>query len=59
RSIYRLFIKNKDIQCRLCGLTKFSAARALSCVRSHLNHRPFHCSGPSVGCKICSETLGY
>jgi hypothetical protein len=58
KSIYYLFIDEKTSRCLFCESKKSTPKRALSCVRSHLNHRPFQCPGESVSCKWCNESRG-
>lgn len=53
KSIYLAFIDSRSKQCLLCGDIKTTVPRTLNCVRSHLNHKPFHCS--AVGCKFCKR----
>jgi hypothetical protein len=55
QSLYTLFIERPSNMCLMCGKPKTSLARALGCVRSHLGHRPFICSG----CELCDNTEGY
>lgn len=43
-------------RCLLCGDTKRSTQRAVGCIRSHLNHRPFVCKGRSDKCIACAKT---
>jgi hypothetical protein len=59
KSIYYVFIEGGSNRCRFCGAQKTSLYRVLGCVRSHLNHRPFQCSGSDMGCKICPSEAGY
>jgi hypothetical protein len=54
-SIYIAFMNTAERRCLLCGSVKRSIPTALSCVRSHLNHKPFLCPGKSSGCKLCGE----
>ncbi|PVF92396.1 hypothetical protein CPB86DRAFT_717564, partial [Serendipita vermifera] len=59
KSIYYLFLDEQHRRCCLCGCTKTSATRAISCVRSHLGHRPFPCPGAEGGCRRCNSQKGY
>jgi len=59
KSIYRLFVNEEKRQCLLCGAIKTTHGRALSCVRSNLDHRPFHCIGIDGGCGRCGDNNGY
>ena len=54
-SSYIRFIKRPGSVCLLCGSQKTSLSRALGCVRAHLDHRPFRCSG----CELCNVIDGY
>ena len=54
-SLYTMFIDKQSYRCLMCGSSKTSVARALGCVRSHLGHRPFRCSG----CQSCNLHDGY
>jgi hypothetical protein len=58
KSIYSLFINTQERTCRICGSIKGSPVRAISCVRSDLGHRPFHCPGIKEGCKRCGPNDG-
>ncbi|CAG8675170.1 12719_t:CDS:2, partial [Acaulospora colombiana] len=40
-------------RCLLCGAIKTSAQRAIECVGSHLDYRPFGCTGFTGGCPTC------
>lgn len=51
-SVYLIFVDRRSHTCMICGKKKGTNMRAVSCIRYHLNHRPFHCSG----CQRC--TLG-
>ncbi|PVF92213.1 hypothetical protein CPB86DRAFT_226465 [Serendipita vermifera] len=51
RSLYTLFTDPSLFKCLMCDSTKTTAQRALDCVRAHIEHRPFHCSG--LKCGIC------
>lgn len=53
-SLYTLFIKRPGNICLLCGKSTTCLNRALGCVRAHLQHRPFKCTG----CLSCSFTNG-
>jgi hypothetical protein len=53
RSIYSIFTDLSRYKCLMCDSTKKSAQRAVECVRAHINHRPFRCSGWKSGCSIC------
>jgi hypothetical protein len=53
RSIYSLFTDPILYKCLMCDSTKKSAQRAVECVRAHIGHRPFRCSGWKSGCGIC------
>lgn len=59
RSIYTLLIDKPSYTCQLCKSRKGSLVRALSCVRSHLDHRPFRCPGAQSDCKTCNDFRGY
>jgi hypothetical protein len=52
-SVYIAFVDIAERRCLLCGTIKRSIPAALSCVRSHLNHKPFLCPGKSSGCNLC------
>ena len=49
RSIYTILV-GRGNKCLICDSFKTSLDRAVACVRLHLGHRPFVCSGESVGC---------
>ncbi|PVG00148.1 hypothetical protein CPB86DRAFT_824599 [Serendipita vermifera] len=55
KSIYQVFINDTDNTCGLCGQSKTTNGRAISCVRAHLDHRPFCCPGPEGGCLKCGH----
>ncbi|KAG8823728.1 hypothetical protein FRC19_003285 [Serendipita sp. 401] len=57
KSIYHLFIEGN--MCRLCRTRKSATTHALACVRRHLNHKPYVCAGPSVGCRLCDHQKGH
>jgi hypothetical protein len=61
RSFYSLLTDPVSYKCLLCGSIKKSAQRAVDCVRAHIGHRPFRCTGWRSGCGICvrmkSESL--
>jgi hypothetical protein len=60
KSIYHIFMEEETKRCRLCGVNKGSHIRAVSCVRSHINHRPFRCVGLKLGCRKCDDRInGY
>lgn len=59
KSIYHLFLDDQHRKCLLCGINKTSTSRALACIRSHLDHRPFSCLGSPSGCRKCSAEKGY
>ena len=54
-SIYVLLLDIPKRKCLLCGSSKSSLDRAIGCVRSHLNHRPFVCGVQSACCTPCRE----
>lgn len=60
RSLFTLFVERAPFvektlfRCLFCGLCKTSMPRALGCVRSHLGHKPFRCSG----CQSCNPVDG-
>jgi len=53
-SIFTLFVNFQHRRCLLCGSKKTSLERAVGCVRSHLDHRPFICGIHSVRCASCN-----
>jgi len=53
-SLFVVFADSSNNLCRLCGSHKRSLSRVLTCVRSHLGHRPFHCTG----CQSCGGSNG-
>lgn len=53
RSFYSLLTDPVSYKCLLCGSIKKSAQRAVDCVRAHIGHRPFRCTGWRSGCGIC------
>lgn len=53
RSLYTLFTDPTLYKCLMCNSTKKSAQRAVDCVRAHIGHRPFRCSGWRSECGIC------
>jgi hypothetical protein len=55
RSIFILLVDCAEKKCLVCGVKKGTLERAISCVRTHLNHRPFLCRGRSIGCRTCGE----
>lgn len=55
RSLFTIFVEKAAFRCLFCGLCKTSMPRALGCVRSHLGHKPFRCSG----CQSCNQVDGY
>lgn len=54
-SLFTLFLKRPGNICLLCGKSTTCLNRALGCVRAHLQHRPFKCTG----CSLCSSVSGY
>jgi hypothetical protein len=54
-SIFALLVDVDSRTCLICGSSKTSLDRAIGCVRSHLDHRPFVCGGASVGCSRCQD----
>jgi hypothetical protein len=59
KSIYYVFIEEGTNRCRICEMKKTSLYRAIACVRTHLQHRPFKCLGASMACKTCGPQMGY
>lgn len=59
KSVYCPFIEEQFNKCRICNSTKTSPIRVLSCVRSHLDHRPFRCPGIAEDCRRCDPVYGY
>ncbi|KIM30298.1 hypothetical protein M408DRAFT_296558 [Serendipita vermifera MAFF 305830] len=55
RSLFTLFVDEKLRCCLFCGSSKTTISRALGCVRSHLGHKPFRCTG----CQSCNPVNGY
>jgi hypothetical protein len=58
KSVYTPFIEEPFNKCRICNSTKTSPIRVLSCVRSHLDHRPFRCPGIGEDCRRCDPVYG-
>jgi hypothetical protein len=54
-SIFALLIDLNVRRCLICGSAKSSLDRAIGCVRSHLDHRPFVCGGEPAGCFRCRD----
>jgi len=54
-SIFALLVDLNARRCLICGSTKISLDRAIGCVRSHLDHRPFVCGGEPAGCARCKD----
>jgi hypothetical protein len=54
-SIYILMVDRPKNKCLMCGQTKDSTQRAITCIRGHLDHRPFVCGGYSAGCLTCDK----
>ena len=52
-SIYVFLADIPTRKCLMCGSSKTSLSRAVCCVRSHLDHRPFVCGSSSSGCLSC------
>ncbi|KAG8784807.1 hypothetical protein FS842_000756 [Serendipita sp. 407] len=59
KSIYYLFINEGTKECRLCGLQKSAPIRAVTCVRRHIDHKPFQCSGDMEDCRLCDQQRGF
>jgi hypothetical protein len=53
-SLFTLFVDKSHHCCLMCNTHKSSLSRALGCVRSHLGHRPFWCTG----CQSCNPVNG-
>ncbi|PVF92212.1 hypothetical protein CPB86DRAFT_791367 [Serendipita vermifera] len=53
RSLFTLLTGRSSYTCLICGTTKTAAQRAVDCVRAHLDHRPFQCTGFISGCRLC------
>lgn len=53
KSVYHLFIDAKKKACLICNQSKGTVLRATGCVRGHLGHRPFRCTGEAAGCASC------
>jgi hypothetical protein len=49
-SLFTVFVDRSEYRCLFCGSCKTSLTRAVGCVRSHLGHRPFRCTG----CDSCN-----
>jgi hypothetical protein len=49
-SIFALSVDLYGCRCLICGSAKTSLDRAIACVHSHFDHRPFVCGGGPVGC---------
>jgi hypothetical protein len=54
-SVYLLMVDRLTKKCLMCGKPKSSLQRAITCIRVHLNHRPFFCGGDSSGCLTCGK----
>jgi hypothetical protein len=54
-SVYILMVDRLMKKCLMCGQTKGSLQRVITCIRGHLNHKPFVCGGDSAGCLTCGE----
>jgi hypothetical protein len=54
-SIFALLVDINSRRCLICNSAKSSLDRAIGCVRSHLNHRPFVCGGEPAGCVRCKD----
>jgi hypothetical protein len=52
-SIFTLLVEFRERRCLMCGYVRTTLERAIGCVRSHLDHRPFACGGLSSGCLTC------
>jgi hypothetical protein len=59
KSVYTVFVEEASNRCRICNSSKSAYVRAVACVRSHLDHRPFACSGIEGECRRCPDTDGY
>jgi hypothetical protein len=57
QSIYTLLVDIETRKCLICGSVKVSLERAVCCIRSHLDHRPFVCGGQPIGCLTCKKKL--
>jgi hypothetical protein len=55
QSIYILMVDRSTKQCLMCGQTKSSLERAITCIRTHLGHKPFVCGGYSAKCLTCGK----
>lgn len=53
KSLYYFFMDYSSFKCLFCGSSKTSYQRAVTCIRAHLDHRPFQCRGREVGCLTC------
>ncbi|KAG8834971.1 hypothetical protein FRC17_006067 [Serendipita sp. 399] len=51
-SLYALFVDRQTKTCLVCNKSHSVLDRALGCVRSHLLHRPFACTG----CNACARS---
>lgn len=58
-SIFHVFLDHTGKTCLICGAVKRTNARAVGCVRAHLNHRPFACPGGILGCVKCVPGIRY
>jgi hypothetical protein len=55
-SIFTLMVDFSSRKCLICGSSKTSIDRAVGCIRSHLDHRPFVCGGGgSICCVRCGK----
>ncbi|KAG8814981.1 hypothetical protein FRC19_001348 [Serendipita sp. 401] len=65
RSIYYRLVEKVKVKykwwykCCVCGELKSTSGRALGCVRSDLNHRPYVCQGSPMGCIKCPGYDGF
>ena len=55
RSIYTLLVDRQARRCLICQNEKATVERAIGCIRSHFNHRPFVCRGEVAGCMSCKK----
>ena len=54
-SIYMFLVDVLTRRGLICEFIKTTLGRAVACIRSHLDHRPFVCSGSSRGCLSCPK----